>query len=201
MFSLTLFAAEIPIARDGEAAGHIAIDVDAHRTVQFAARELQNYLRKITTARYSIQHNTNVPQATIFILGTKNDSVVKPFLTGKAKEKADKIADDGYAVIKLGSKILIVADQPRGVLNGVHRFIYKHTDFIWVRPYKELAIYSENPDLKLDINDYVDNPSFKMRGWGANGNIAIRSEEYFMYVSRLCNNKSPGSHVLSFLKA
>ena len=199
LFSLTLFAAEIPIARDGEAAGHIAIDVDAHRTVQFAARELQNYLRKITTARYSIQHNTNVPQATIFILGTKNDSVVKPFLTGKAKEKADKIADDGYAVIKLGSKILIVADQPRGVLNGVHRFIYKHTDFIWVRPYKELAIYSENPDLKLDINDYVDNPSFKMRGWGANGNIAIRSEEYFMYVSRLCNNKSPGSHVDSLL--
>ena len=183
----------VPIAVKGEACGHIAIDLDAPRPVQLAARELQNYLRKITTARYAVQHNTTGKKTTIFILGCKDAPVIKPFLQGKLAQAVKKLKDDGYAVFRRGNRIIIVGNTPRGVLNGVHRFIFKHTDFIWVRPYKELAVYSVNPDLKLDVKDYIDNPKFKMRGWGANGNLAIRSEEYLMYVSRLGNNWAPGS--------
>ena len=187
--ALQLCAAPLTIAKNGEAAGHIAVDINAPRAVQFAASELQNYLRKITTARYPVQHNANGWKETIFILGTKDSPIVKPFLTGKTAGEIEKLEFDGYAVFRRSNKIIIVGNTPRGVLNGVHRFIYKHTDFIWVRPYKELAIYTEDPDLKLEVKDYIDNPAFKNRSWGANGNIGSRSDEYFMYVSRLCNNK------------
>ena len=197
--ALQLHSAPLTIAVNGEAAGHIAIDVNAPRPVKFAASELQNYLRKITTARYPVQHNANGWKETIIILGTKDCAFVKPFLTGTIPGTLEKLIYDGYAVFRRGNKLLIIGNNTRGVLNGVHRFIYKHTDFIWVRPFKELAIHSIDPNLKLEVKDYIDNPEFYFRGWGANGNIAIRSEEYFMYVSRLCNNKSPGSHVDSLL--
>ena len=146
----------IPIADRGEACGHIAIDVNAPRTVQFAAKELQNCLQMITTARYPIQHNapTNSWKPTIFVLGTKNCPIIKQYAApGSSVEKmVKKLKDDGYCVIpRSGNKILIIGNNPRGVLNGVHRFIYKHTDFVWVRPYKELAIYTESPTLKLAV--------------------------------------------------
>lgn len=196
----------ILIADRGEAGGtnggHIAIDLDAPRTVQFAAKELQNYLRLITTARYPIQHNADpaIWKPTIFVLGTKDSPIMKPYLEkGAAARDVKKLKDDGYAVFKRSNKILIVGNNPRGVLNGVHRFIYKHTDFIWVRPYKELAIYTESPTLKLEVKDYVDNPKFRLRGWGANGRLAQRCEEYFMYVSRLGNNWAPGGSDSSIL--
>jgi len=187
--AMQLYSAPVEIAVNGEAAGHIAVDVNAPRPVQFAASELQNYLRKITTARYPVQHNAGVKGATVFILGTKDCSFIKPFMDEKIVEAVKKLKFDGYGVFCRGNKIIIIGNNARGVINGVHRFIYKHTDFIWVRPYKELAVYSENPDLKLDIKDYIDNPAFMNRSWGANGNIGSKSDEYFMYVSRLCNNK------------
>ena len=63
--SLQLCAAPMPIAVNGEAAGFIAVDVNASRPIKFAASELQNYLRKITTARYSVQHNAAVKDSTV----------------------------------------------------------------------------------------------------------------------------------------
>ena len=181
-----------PIADRGEACGHIAVDLKAPRTVQFAAKELQNYLRMITTAHYSIQHNADHWKPTTFVLGTKDCPIIKPFLKGTTAREVKKLKDDGYFVAQRANKILLIGNNPRGVLNAVHRLIYKYTDFVWVRPYKELAIYTVDPNLKLAVEDCVDNPKFKMRGWGANGNLAIRSEEYFMYVSRLGNNWAPG---------
>lgn len=191
-------------SKPGEPSGCIAIDTNAPRTVQFAAKELQNYLRLITTARYSIQYNADPKswRPTMFVLGTKECPIIKQYVTpGSSAEKMVKeLKDDGYCVLQRGAnKILIIGNNPRGVLNGVHRFIYKHTDFIWVRPYKELAIYTENPNLKLAVRDYVDNPKFYQRGWGANGRLAQRCEEYFMYVSRLGNNWAPGGSDPSIL--
>ena len=186
---LPLCGAPLTITSNGDAAGHIAIDVNAPRPIKFAASELQNYLRKITTARYQVQHNTDSEKDTIIILGTKDCSFIRPHLDEKMKTELKKLKYDGYAVFRRANKLFIIGNDARGVINGVHRFIYKHTDFIWVRPYKELAIYTANPDLKLEVKDYIDNPAFRNRSWGANGNIGSRSDEYFTYVSRLCNNK------------
>ena len=192
--AMALPAAPVKIAVKGEAAGYIAIEVDAPRTVKFAARELQNYLRKITTARYPVQHNWNNSVGTVIILGTKDSKPIRKSLNSADIKTLNKLKYDGYAVFLRANKIIIAGNNPRGVLNGVHRFVYKHTDFIWVRPYRQLANYTVNPDLTLNVKDYIDNPEFRLRGWGANGNIASKSDEYFMYVSRLGNNWAPGGN-------
>ena len=143
------------IAAHGEALGHIAIDADADRPIQHAARELQNCIKLISSALYPIQHNTNLQKPVTFVLGTRDSEVVKPFLKGPALTAVNKLKDDGFAVLVRGRKILLIGNNPRGVINAVNRFIYKHTDFIWVRPGKELAHYTFDPDLKISISNWV----------------------------------------------
>ena len=182
------------VAANGKALGHIAVDVNAPRPVYHAARELQNCIKLISGALYPIQHDTNLQKPLTFVLGTRDSAVMKPFLKGAALTAVSKLKYDGYAVLVRGRKILLIGNNPRGVINAVHRFIYKHTDFVWVRPDKELARYSFDPDLKLNVSNYVDNPQFKARGWSCPFARAFeRSEEFRRYISRLNVNWTPGT--------
>ena len=184
---------QFAIAAHGEALGHIAIDVDAARPIQHAARELQNCIKLISSALYPIQHNTNLQKPVTFVLGTRDSEVVKPLLNAPALKMLDKLQDDGFAVLVRGRKILLIGNNPRGVINAVNRFIYKHTDFIWVRPGKELAHYTFDPDLKISVSNCIDNPKFKARGWSTPGRAFERNEELRRYFSRLNCNWTPGS--------
>ena len=181
----------IAVAVNGEANALIAVDDNAHRVIWQAARELQNYFGKLTSARIQI-HNSAPSDVPVFVLGTPEAEVVKPVLKGKALAMVKLIKDDGYAVIVSGSKIYIIGVVPRGVLNGVHRFILNHTDFIWVRPCKELANFNFDPNLTLSVKSHVDNPTFRVRGWLANAKIAQQSEEFFFYCVRNGINRLPG---------
>ncbi|MBQ9088276.1 MAG: DUF4838 domain-containing protein [Lentisphaeria bacterium] len=185
------------ISRESEGLAGIVVDLNAPRPIQHAARELQNYFKLLSNARISIyQSPVTLPKRitckdmVYFIPGTPDSVYVKKYMDKKIKAALKKIGDtDGYAVfIRGGNKILIVANQPRGVINGVHRFIHKHTDFIWFRPRNEAANFTFDPDLKLDVKEYIDIPKFTMRGWAPNRNIAFLSEEFELFASRLSNN-------------
>ena len=186
--------AAVAIASKGEAVAVIAVDANAHRIVKYAASELQNYLRQITTARLAVRSELPGWKTSSIVLGTVDSPLVKKVIGNSKANYSKNLKYDGYGVYVSGNRIVIYAKTPRGVLNGVHRFIYKHTDFIWVRPLKEQAIYTQLPDLKLNVKSYYDNPVFRVRAWSANNNIAYHSEEFEMYISRLCNNLTPHPH-------
>ncbi len=193
----SLQAKEFAIAKESEGLAGIIVDLNAPRPIQHAARELQNYFKLLSNARISIYQSPVTLEKRItckdmvyFIPGTPESSYVKKYMDKKIAAALKKIGDtDGYAVFIRGkNKILIVANKPRGVINGVHRFIHKHTDFIWFRPRNEAANFTFDPDLKLDIKEYIDIPKFTMRGWAPNRNIAFLSEEFELFASRLSNN-------------
>ena len=128
-------AKEFAIARESEGLAGIIVDLDAPRPIQHAARELQNYFKLLSNARISIyQCPVTLPKRitckdmVYFIPGTPESTYVKKYMDKKIKAALKKIGDtDGYAVfVRGGNKILIVANKPRGVINGVHRFIHKH---------------------------------------------------------------------------
>ena len=186
----TLLAGAVPLklTEKGEAAAQIIIDRNAPPPVHLAARELQSGVRMISGARLPILNGVlNNRHARVY-LGTLDSELMRP-VREKYPSDAEKLqGSDGYTVRRIGNHLYLYASQPRGVLNGVHRLLMRNTDLIWVRPYRELAVFTTNPDLMLKENDYLDIPRFCMRGWGANRNIALLSEEFELFASRLgCN--------------
>lgn len=190
LMTASLNAAILPVARNGEAASAILVDLDAPRPVQHAARELQNYFRLLSTARIPILQSCPDSRQICFIIGTLDSPLIKPVLNAPhAVEYVRRLqGNDGFAVDIRGKHVYIYASSGRGVINAVHRLIMRHTDFIWVRPVKESFVCTVDPDLQLDVRNHIDIPVFELRGWAANGGIAFRSEEFEIYCSRLCNN-------------
>ena len=181
-----LYAETIRIADRGEAASRIVIDPAAPVPVHFAARELQNYFRLISGARVSIMNGLPAGKQTAVVLALTGSELAKPVETPELKKQLE--GSDGYAVRVKPHQLYLIADCPRGLINGVHRLIFKHTDFVWVRPLKEMSVYTEDPNLTLKVEDHLDLPAFKVRFMGGNANICLNHEEYEMFLSRLCNN-------------
>ena len=184
---------QFKIAVSGEAHAQIVIDDASDRVIHRAAQELQNYFKLICGTRIPIINKVVGQTTPMIILATADSPLVAPYMKGKGGALIKQIKDDGYAVLARKHRLLIVGAIPRGVLHGVHRFILKHTDFIWVRPHKELANFTFDPELKLTVKDYVDNPKFRLRSWLANARIAQYSEEFFLYCVRNGINYLPGS--------
>lgn len=76
---------------------------------------------------------------------------------------------DGYAVRRRGDgTIVFVADNPRGHVNGVHRWLERNSDMIWPRPAGDCVVFTPRPGVdpaSLDCN-YIDVPAFKLRYHG-----------------------------------
>ena len=188
--AVVLPAASVKVASGGNAVSAIVTGKNADRTVKHAAKELQNYFRLISSAEVPIQQSLPGGKKSSFVLGTVDSPLVKKFI---GKDTAE-FKYDGYAVAVKGNTVIIYANNPRGVLNGVHRFIMKYTDFIWVRPLAQQAIYSKLPDLTLNVNSYLDNPVFRIRSWSAN------SWSIVSCFSRTSSTVSLGSSCRDFLK-
>ena len=184
--ALTLSAAPFKLTENGGAKVYIVIgDNPSPVTVQ-AARELQKMVQMITGARLNILASRITWAESYIYMGTDKD----PHTASVARKYSKQLrGNDGYAVTCKSPKAMyIVAFEPKGLLNAVQRLIYKNTDFIWVRPFKEAAVYTRTPTLELKHVNYVDVPKFVSRGWAANRKMALFSEEFELYASRMCMN-------------
>ena len=187
--ALTVQAAPFKIARNGITLVHIIVERNAPPVVKTAARELQEMIKMLSTAHPGIFHAPVRREFNHIYIGTLDSKIIAPALKKYPGDRAKLTGNDGYAVRMVKNNLYIYSSDPRGVFNGVHRLIHKNTDFIWVRPNQSLARHSNYPDLQLEKVNYVDIPAFDWRGWSANGNIAMRSEDFDYYIARLgCNS-------------
>ena len=85
--AVVLSAASVNVAANGKSVSAIVIDKDAHRTVKYAAGELQNYFRLLTNAKVDIRQTMPGGKTSSFVLGTVESPLVKKFLAkgGPAK--------------------------------------------------------------------------------------------------------------------
>lgn len=90
-------------------------------------------------------------------------------LKGDTQDFADDFnalkGTDGYAVRLRGETLFFIADNPKGHVNGVHRWLERNSDIIWPRPAGDLCFYTPNPgfDLRCSQSDYRDVPVFTSR--------------------------------------
>ncbi|MDD4098546.1 MAG: DUF4838 domain-containing protein, partial [Lentisphaeria bacterium] len=178
----------------------IIIDENCPPAVQFAAEELQHFLLRITGVRLPVNLSAQYAWQTKKVILALPDS---PHFAGvRDKYAADLAAlagTDGYAVRTSGNQLFLFADCPKGVLNGVYRFLTRNSDLIWPRPGGELAIFTPSPTFVAAGNDGLDLPKFKMRGFGWNYSRSVHSGELDVWNARQgANLSSPDHPALAF---
>ena len=96
-----------------------------------------------------------------------------------AKAFADDFAalrdTDGYAVRRRGGAVCFVADNPRGHVNGVHRWLERNFEIVWPRPKDGMCLFggaNAAAIAKADC-DYRDVPTFKVRLLGGSNDPAV----------------------------
>ncbi len=162
--------AAVPLARRGQPVAEIVRPADAHPAVNFAALEFQRWVEAISGARLPIVAQSGEMESRLVL--SLNPS-------GFAEDLEQLSGNDGYAVRCEGNTVTLLADRPKGLLNGVFKLLFRNTDIIWARPNEEFGtLYSRNPDLELTEVNYIDIPVFKLRGWQMGSGRDMANEEW-----------------------
>lgn len=161
------------LTRNGNPAAEIIITANSQPAVKYAAEELKHWVKEISGAELPI---VNQP-------GKAVNHIILAVNPENFTEDLSKLKDnDGYAIRQQGNAVYIIASCPKGVLNGVYKWLYKNTDIIWARPNPEFGtVFSNNPDLVFKDNNYIDIPAFVLRGWqmiGPNNHIPSNKWQY-----------------------
>jgi hypothetical protein len=158
------------LTEKGKALAEIVVDGDkTPPQITFAAEELQNWIGKISGAKMEILKAPGAAKIKIY-LGTPEFSPAIRAFTDKRKDDIDKMnGNDGFAIRTSGNNIYIYAVAPKGVLNGVYRFLEKNSDIIFVRAMEAEngfgTIYTQTPDFNAKFTDTLDIPKFTTRFW------------------------------------
>ena len=133
----------------------IALGHNASDSEQWAARELQHWLREISGAYFPVQfleQSHNGPQ---IILGY-NDAVRK--ITGKA---APQDTDESYHYFNSGTDIVIYGGRQRGTMYGVMSFLENEFGCRWYTP--AVTIAPKRRSLAFSSYDHSESPGVKVR--------------------------------------
>ena len=149
---LTMFAAAALLAAQAQALPAAS---------EWAHEELTNHLAMILS-------NVQLPRFEMVLPG---DAGSEAF----ADDFAALRDTDGYAVRRRGGAVCFVADNPKGQVNGVHRWLERNFEIVWPRP-KEGMCFFNGADAaalaKADCN-YRDLPAFRIRYLGVSNDPAV----------------------------
>ena len=171
----------------------ILLNAQAAPAEEFAAFELQRYLKMITGLHVPVHNRFNISFENKFLLCLPDSPHFSAQLRKIfAKDLEALKGTDGYALRQKGKMIYLIADCPKGLLNGVYRFLMKNTDIIWPRPAGELAIFTPAKTLLFRETDVLDIPEFKYRGWGWNFARTVWSDEVELWRAKTGMNRPGG---------
>lgn len=157
LLTSALCHAALPLASAGQPVAEIICPADAGPVLAYAAKELQEHIAMISGATLPILPVPG-PAAGRIILAVQPDG----FATDR-----EQIGDsDGFAVRQQGTTVTVLGNQPKGVLTGVYKLLFRNSDIIWARPNTEFGtIFTPNADLTLTDTDFIDVPVYILRGW------------------------------------
>lgn len=149
-------AGELMLADAGRSDYHIVIPRAASPSVNYAAQELQSYLKKMTGARLPIVPDTE-PERTREILVGKSSRLGS---LGVAVDWA-ALGKEGYILRTVGERMVIAGGEPRGTLYGVYGLLEDHFGCRWFTP--EIERVPQTRQLSLPKLDERKVPVFEYR--------------------------------------
>ena len=127
----TLPAGAIGLAREGRALMPILLAADPSAAENTAARELADYLERISGARFEVLLEDDVPDV-------RRAIHVGP--TALALEQglgADRLGPEEWAVRTTEAGLILTGGRPRGTLYAVYRFLEDELGVRWWTPFEE----------------------------------------------------------------
>lgn len=153
---MTERAGEPMLADAGRSDYHIVIPRAASPSVNYAAQELQSYLKKMTGARLPIVPDTD-PERTREILVGKSSRLGS---LGVAVDWA-AVGKEGYILRTVGERLLIAGGEPRGTLYGIYDLLEDKLGCRWFAP--EIERVPQTRRLALPRLDERKVPVFEYR--------------------------------------
>jgi len=146
------------IAAAGQPRCVILQNPGAAATEQTAARELAEFLQKITGAAFAITEVTNVSKV------PQNAIIVGPGpLAAKVFPEValDKLGPEELVMRTKGHRLLLAGGQPRGTLYAVNRFLQEQCGVRWWTPWA--TNLPRQATLRLPDLDQHEKPAFEYR--------------------------------------
>jgi hypothetical protein len=143
------------LSADGLARVEVYLANEASPAEQTAARELVEYLTKVTGAQFEFRPESEDGGRAPAIL-------VGPTAAARALEgPTDVPGEEEWIVRTVGDRLLLFGGRPRGTLYAVYEFLERHVGVRWWTPYEETVPF--RPDLELPILDERGAPAFAYR--------------------------------------
>lgn len=150
--------AMISLSENGETRYAVALPASPSPAERNAAKELSEYLRKITGADFSIVEEGALPagQNGLYIGDTK--------FAKDANVDVEKLGEEEWVITATPNRdVIITGGFPRGTLYGVYEFLEKHGGCLWLDSISE--VIPANPSLTVPANlDEKNKPAFSFRG-------------------------------------
>lgn len=144
-------AGDVPLVEQGAARAAIVKSADASEVVNFAASELQRYLRKISGAELAIR--PRAPEAGSAIV----------LETARLAPPRNGLECDRFAIKTGSERVLLTGNTDRAVLYAVYTLL-ETLGAAWLEPGEQGEILPRNPTLRVPRIDRVFTPAFDLRG-------------------------------------
>lgn len=129
---VAVHAHALVVAEGGQARATIVLGLEPSPAEQTAARELSEYLQKITGATFPIVADLEAVQGSRLLVGPSDEA---RRLLGT--QVVDSLGPEGFIVRTIGGNLLLVGGRPRGTLYAVYWFLEDELGCRWMTSYAE----------------------------------------------------------------
>ena len=143
----------------GKATAAIVVGSTASSTEQFAAAELQAYLKKLSGVELKIVEEDQQPEGARIVLGTPDSNR----LMDAVRTDTLELDAQGFLIKRQDQALMIAAKSKIGVLYGVYSFL-EELGVRWYQPGEEGEVVPHLKTVKASGKRRLENPSFRWRG-------------------------------------
>ena len=148
MFSLVLCGAEMKLTENRKAVSSIILRKNAGKVEKHAAKELAEYLGKISGGESPV-------------IGTAPVKGKYPIYLELTSDK--KVGEEGFKISADKKALRIAGKEEIGVLYGVYEVLKKDGGIRWLTPGKDGEYYKIKPTITVKEGVRIKNPDFKWR--------------------------------------
>ncbi|HEY8458271.1 MAG TPA: DUF4838 domain-containing protein [Actinopolymorphaceae bacterium] len=149
----------IRLANNGRTSYRVFVGTGEDVVVRQAAKELAQYLHRITGAKFRVVSGQHLPAGRLLVVGRKNALARKLERT----IDYDALSDDGFALRTLGHNVLIAGASSRGTLYGAYWVLDRLLGVRWFAPDHTVIPRSRDVVIRMSELNGDRVPRFRFR--------------------------------------